>query len=192
MKNALHDKNKRLMWAVLGVVLAMGSLSYASVPLYRLFCQVTGYDGTTQRGTVAPHHVLKRSIRVSFDAQVDPRLPWRFAPEKKAITVKIGQQGFINFHAANKAGGANAGTALFNVTPEKAGKYFVKTQCFCFARQSLDAGKTADFPVVFYVDPKIADDPALDDVTDITLSYTFYRAESPELESAMENTGTGK
>lgn len=187
MKSTLHDKNKRTLWAVLGIVFVMIALSFASVPLYRLFCQVTGYDGTTMRASAAPDKILQRTIRVSFDARVDARLPWRFAPEQKSVTVNVGQQGFINYRAANKAGAKNAGTALFNVTPDKAGKYFVKTQCFCFARQDLGPGKSADFPVVFYIDPKIADDPALDDVTDITLSYTFFRAESPELDAALQS-----
>jgi cytochrome c oxidase assembly protein subunit 11 len=185
----LRDKNRRLAFAVTGIVLAMVALSFASVPLYRLFCQITGYDGTVSQSDTLPDHILERKMTISFDARVDSSLPWRFGPDEKHVTVKIGQKGFISYSAVNQSARRSTGVSVFNVTPDKAGKYFHKIQCFCFAEQSLDGGKTAHFPVVFYVDPAIAEDRLMDDVTDITLSYTFYAAESDALNDAMSNYG---
>lgn len=178
-----------MLWAIVAVVLAMGSLSFASVPLYRIFCQMTGYDGTTQEGGTLPDKIVDRDIRILFDARVDSGLPWDFGPEQKHLTVKVGQQGFISYQAKNLAGGKTTGTAVYNVTPDKVGKYFHKTQCFCFAEQSIAPGKIAHFPVVFFVDPSIMDDPTLDDVTDITLSYTFFATESDALDKALSDYG---
>lgn len=180
------DRNHKTVLAVLAVVLGMIALTYASVPLYRLFCQVTGYDGTTQVSQQAPSKIFKRMITVSLDARTDTTLPWDFKPEQRAVKLKIGQQAIASFSAINQSARPTVGTALYNVTPEKAGPYFYKTQCFCFAEQVLAPGKTAHFPVVFYIDPKIMDDPDMDDVSDITLSYTFFPANSERFDRAMQ------
>ncbi len=179
------DKNTRTLLSVFAVVFAMVGLAFASVPLYDLFCRVTGFGGTTQVGGV-PDKILEREIRVTFNADTSPRLPWRFKPEQRDITVKIGQEALIAYHASNKADTPTAGTAIYNVTPPKAGKYFHKTQCFCFDEQVLVPGQEMNMPVIFYIDPSLADDPNMDEVRQITLSYSFFPAESKELEDALE------
>lgn len=186
-----HEKNKKLARNMGLVVLFMVMLSFASVPLYRVFCQVTGFDGTTQMrlGGKPPEKIDKREITILFDSRVDASLPWDFRPETRKMTVHIGQQGLVSFQGSNLSAKNTIGTAVYNVTPEKAGKYFFKTQCFCFDRQELAPGKSAHFPVMFYVDPSILDDPQMDDVTDITLSYTFYHADSDALDKAISNFG---
>jgi cytochrome c oxidase assembly protein subunit 11 len=187
--NNLGKKNKRTALVILAVVAAMVGLSFAFVPLYRLFCEMTGFAGTPAIGKDAPEKTLARKITISFDGRVDPGLPWDFRPEKRRITVHVGQQGLISYRGKNLSARATTGTAVYNVTPDKAGKYFTKTQCFCFAEQSLGPGKTAHFPVVFYVDPTIAKDREMDDVTDITLSYTFFPANSKALDDALSAYG---
>jgi len=156
------------------VVLAMVGMSYASVPLYRIFCQVTGYDGTTQRASAAPRTVLGREMTIEFDANTGPGLPWTFAPAQRRLTVRLGEEAMAHYRAVNNAGHRVTGTAVFNVTPVLAGRYFTKIQCFCFTEQTLDPGQTVDMPVVFFVDPKIAEDKDLASLATITLSYTFY------------------
>ena len=183
------DKNRKTAAAILCVVGAMIALSFAFVPLYRLFCQMTGYDGTTQVSAKAPGKIYEREIDVMFDARTDSGLPWEFVPEKRRVRVKVGQQGFISFRATNLSARKTVGTAIYNVTPDKAGAYFSKTQCFCFNEQVLEGGRTAHFPVVFYIDPKILQDRQMDDVSDITLSYTFFPANSKNFEKAMEKYG---
>ncbi len=162
--------------AVIGLCLMTG-LAWASVPLYRVFCQVTGLNGTTQRGLKAPGGV-DRQIRIDFDANVSPKLPWRFRPENPSDTVAVGARDMAFFTATNTSGRPVTGTATFNVTPSQAGKYFTKIQCFCFTQQTLGPGETARMPVIFYVDPKILSDPDAADVETITLSYTFYPVDS--------------
>ena len=168
----------------------MIALTAVSVPLYRLFCQKTGYNGTVQKGGTAPDHVSQREITILFDARVDPGLPWEFKPETRKMTVHIGQKSLVSFTGSNLSASETTGTAIYNVTPDKIGEYFHKTQCFCFDKQTLGPGKTAHFPVVFYIDPSILKDPLMDDVTDITLSYTFYPADSKILDKAIEKFGT--
>ena len=157
--------------AVLGVCF-MSGVAWASVPLYRLFCQVTGLNGTTQVGSAAPGAVGKQ-IRVDFDANVH-KLAWRFKPEVKSEVVAIGARDMAFFRATNTSARPITGTATFNVTPAQAGKYFTKIQCFCFNEQTLQPGETQRMPVTFFVDPAILDDPDARDVETITLSYTFY------------------
>ncbi|MDB5695935.1 MAG: cytochrome c oxidase assembly protein [Sphingomonas bacterium] len=157
--------------AVLGICFMTG-LAWASVPLYRLFCQVTGLNGTTQRGLAAPG-ATDRQIRVDFDANVH-KLSWRFKPEVPSETVAIGARDMAFFRATNTSAKAITGTATFNVTPAQAGKYFTKIQCFCFTEQTLQPGETQRMPVIFYVDPAILNDPDARDLETITLSYTFY------------------
>jgi len=183
----LRDKNRKVMTATLSVVAAMVILSFASVPLYRLTCKVTGWGGTTQTSSAAEKHaVLDREITVRFNADTAPDLPWHFKPEQGPVKVKIGADKLVSFSAENVAGGTVAGTAVYNVTPLEAGRYFFKTQCFCFSQQVLKSHEKVHMPVVFYIDPKIAKDPDLGDLKTITLSYTFYRAESTALEQATE------
>lgn len=184
--DALVRKNARTGLIVMGVVAFMVGLAFASVPLYDLFCRVTGFGGTPQVSGVAPGVILDREITVSFNTDTGAAMPWDFKPELPRVKVKIGQRALISFSAHNRTNAETAGTALYNVTPPKVGKYFYKTQCFCFDRQVLAPGQKTHFPVVFYIDPAIADDPTMNDVTDITLSYTFYEADSPALERAME------
>lgn len=180
------DKNTKTISAVFLTVAVMVGLAFASVPLYRMFCQVTGFGGTTMRSDKLPDTQLDRVVTIKFDANTARSLNWSFKPEKFSEDVKLGQQGLIAFIARNKDKQPTAGSALFNVTPEKAGQYFHKIQCFCFGEQLLQSGEEMHMPVVFYVDPSLNDDPEMDDVKTITLSYTFYPAESEELDKALE------
>ncbi len=177
--------NKRLGLALIGVVAGMLGAAYASVPLYQLFCQVTGYGGTTQVAEALPEKVGERIITVRFNADVDPNLPWAFQPVQREMTVKVGESGLAHFSARNLSGRSTVGTATFNVTPLKAGQYFNKVQCFCFTEQRLAAGASADMPVSFFVDPAIDEDPNLQEVKTITLSYTFFVDEDAEPEQQL-------
>jgi cytochrome c oxidase assembly protein subunit 11 len=158
------------------VVAGMVGASFAAVPLYSLFCRVTGFGGTTQRAEGPAGKVLERKIAVRFDANTNG-LDWNFRPMTRQITLRVGETGEAIFRAENTGGVPLTGTATFNVTPEQAGIYFTKIACFCFTEQTLQAGETLDMPVVFYVDPAIAEDDELDYVRTITLSYTFFPAE---------------
>jgi cytochrome c oxidase assembly protein subunit 11 len=160
---------------LVGIVAGMTGLAFASVPLYRLFCQVTGYGGVPQRAERAPSEVLDRTIRVRFDANVDRALPWHFAPVQRAVDVKIGETELVFFKASNDADKPVTGTAVFNVVPELASRYFTKIECFCFKEQTLQPGASIEMPVTFYVDPKIVEDEDTKKIGEITLSYTFYR-----------------
>lgn len=187
----LSRKNARTGRMVLGIVVAMIGLAYASVPLYDLFCRVTGWGGTTQvsDSLPAPDEVIDRIVTVRFDANTARDLPWMFENETHDTNVKLGQRGFANFIAQNRSTKPMTGMALFNVTPLKAGKYFHKIQCFCFDEQTLQAGQRVDMPVMFYVDPKMHDDRNMDDVKTITLSYSFFKAESEDLGAALDAFG---
>ncbi len=155
----------------------MSGLAWASVPLYRMFCEVTGLNGTTGRADRAPGAVDAR-ITVAFDSNVAKGLPWKFRPEVRSETIEIGGRDMAFFTATNTAATATAGTATFNVQPAAAGKYFKKIQCFCFTQQTLKPGETQRMPVIFYVDPAILNDPDARDIETITLSYTFYPADA--------------
>lgn len=179
-------KNARMGLTVLAVVIGMLGLSYASVPLYNLFCRVTGFGGTTQIAQTLPGEILDRTVTVKFNAQTNKNLTWNFKPEQREITVQLGQRGLTAFSATNMLSKASTGTALYNVTPLKAGKYFHKIQCFCFDEQTLGPKEHMDMPVMFYVDPAMNDDPSMNDVKTITLSYTFFKVETKELDSALE------
>ena len=171
-------RNKRVLLSCVAVVGGMIGLSYASVPLYALFCQVTGYGGTTQVGTDAPRDVSEKTIKIRFNADVNSRLPWQFKPEQREMTVKLGEDNLAHYMAENMSVKPIIGQAVYNVTPLKAGQYFSKIACFCFDEQLLEPGQRVDMPVSFYVDPAIAEDPNTKDVKTITLSYTFYKAEA--------------
>jgi cytochrome c oxidase assembly protein subunit 11 len=159
------------------VIVGMLGLTAAAVPLYRLFCQVTGYGGTTQRAEAAPGGELERTITVRFNADIDPDLPWAFAPEQRQMEVRIGEQNLAFYAARNRSDRPIVGQATYNVTPFKAAPYFSKIACFCFDEQILQPGQQVDMPVSFYVDPGIVSDPNTRDVHTITLSYTFFLLE---------------
>ncbi len=182
----LTRKNRRTGLFVLLAVIGMIGVSFASVPLYRLFCQVTGFNGTTQVAQNLPTEILERKVTVHFNADTNRALPWDFKPEQREIAVNIGQRALIAYAAHNKTAKPTAGTAIYNVTPLKVGKYFHKIQCFCFDEQILGPGQKVSMPVMFYVDPAMAEDPGMDDVSVITLSYTFFPADSSALEQALE------
>lgn len=184
----LTKKNIRTGLIFLGIVFGMILLTFASVPLYRLFCQVTGYDGTPKIDPNAvAERILDRDITIRFNADVAAGMPWSFKADKPAITLKIGERGFTSFYAKNLTSTPIEGTAIFNVLPEVAGKYFHKVQCFCFGRQTLEGHQDAHMPIAFFVDPKIVDDPDLRNIKTITLSYMFFRADSPELDKALDS-----
>ena len=176
MARAPDRRNAATVAALLGIVVVMGGLAYASVPLYRWFCQVTGYGGTTQVADAAPVGLHDRSVTIRFNADVNSKLPWRFHPVERSVKVRLGEEKLAFYRASNLADRPVTGTATFNVTPAKAGPYFAKLDCFCFTEQTLAAGHSVDMPVSFYVDPEMAKDRNLDDVTTITLSYTFFAA----------------
>lgn len=181
---SLAQKNGRTaaMFALLAV--AMVALAFASVPLYRLFCQVTGFGGTTQMrvGGDAPGAVGK-IINVRFDANTNSALPWSFEPEKHVERTALGARKMAFYTAKNLSDKPVTGTATFNVTPVQAGQYFAKIQCFCFTEQTLKPGEEIRMPVVYYVDPKLLDDPSTGDISEITLSYTFYPVDEAKTES---------
>ncbi len=173
----MSQRNHQLTGATMALLaLAMLGLGFAAVPLYRMFCQVTGFGGTTMRSAtgVAPGSVVGKLINVRFDANVSPNLPWSFAPEKKVERVAIGAREMAFFTATNLSDHPITGTATFNVTPELAGAYFTKIQCFCFTSQTLKPGETVRMPVIYYVDPAILRDKEAGKFNEITLSYTFF------------------
>ena len=178
--------------SLVAVVAGMAGLSFAAVPLYRLFCQVTGYGGTTQEAKTAPGKVGERVITVQFNADVSPALPWRFRPVQRRVSTAVGERALVYYRAENLSHKPLTGTATFNVTPHKAGVYFSKIECFCFTEQHLGAGESADMPVSFFIDPKIVGDPNLDDVNTITLSYTFFPAKGASAEQAPRRSARGR
>ncbi len=167
------------------VILGMVGLTAASVPLYQLFCQVTGYGGTTRVAEEAVPGALEQTIRVRFDASIGDALPWRFQPLEREIEVRIGEETLAFYRAVNAADHAVVGSSTFNVTPHKAGPYFSKIECFCFTEQVLQPGQTVDMPVSFFVDPAILEDANTRDLKTITLSYTFFMLEE-ETEKLVE------
>ncbi|HRI77416.1 MAG: cytochrome c oxidase assembly protein [Alphaproteobacteria bacterium] len=183
----LQRKNAKVMLVTLGVVFGMIGLSFASVPLYRMICQVTGWGGTTQMVEAnTSDKIYDREITIRFNADVAQGMPWEFKPELRSVPVKVGQDGLISFVAKNLSDIPVTGTAVYNVTPLKVAKYFYKTQCFCFGEQTLQPGQMQHMPVTFFVDPAIMQDRDMDDVKTITLSYSFFRHGTRELESAIE------
>lgn len=163
----------------LGVAVGMVGMAYASVPLYRIFCQVTGYGGTTQRAQTAGVRILDRTIKVRFDANT-AGVDWDFRPKQREVEIRIGETKQIAYMAHNRSKQTVTGTATFNVTPQAAGAYFNKIDCFCFTEQTLRPDETADMPVVFFVDPDIVDSEELKDISTITLSYTFFPVDDPK------------
>jgi cytochrome c oxidase assembly protein subunit 11 len=178
MDRRLQRRNRIIVGSLVGVVVGMVGMAYAAVPLYSLFCQVTGYGGTTQRAEADGAEVGSRTVTVRFNADTNHDMPWDFAPEQVSMRMHVGEERLAFFSAHNLSSKPVVGTATFNVTPFKAGPYFVKVECFCFTEQRLEPGQQVDMPVSFFVDPAISEDPNLDDVDTITLSYTFFRAET--------------
>jgi cytochrome c oxidase assembly protein subunit 11 len=167
----------RLVAGIFAAVAAgMVGMSFAAIPLYRAFCQATGYGGTPKIGEAAAPGGNGGTIRVRFNADIYPGLPWTFEPDQIEVVVPLGEDHLASYTAHNKAKSPVTGVALYNVTPEKAAKYFHKTACFCFNQQTLEGGQTMDFPLSFWVDPAIGTDPNTRDVQTVTLSYTFFHA----------------
>ena len=173
---SIARKNRAVAWRSALFGLAMLGLAFASVPLYRIFCQVTGFGGTTLKADKAPGAVAGE-IGVRFDANILPALPWRFEPEQTTVRIQPGARTTIYYRATNLTARVTTGSATFNVSPALAGQYFSKIECFCFSEQTLKGGEKVKMPVVFYVDPKLRTDPATRNIDEITLSYTFYPVE---------------
>lgn len=185
------NRNQRTA-AILGaIVVGMGGMAYASVPLYRLFCQVTGYGGSqVKQAESFPETTLDRTVTVQFMGAVEGGLGWRFKPAEPSQQLRIGEPGLINFTAYNPSTHATTGTAIYNVAPEAATRYFHKVQCFCFQEQALKPGERAEMPVSYFIDPSINDDPDLKGLRYITLSYVFYPSQSEALDDAISGDST--
>ena len=176
----------RTVVPLLLVVGGMTGLSFAAVPLYDMFCRVTGYGGTTQVADAGASKVLDRKITIRFDANISPKLDWRFKPAQTSMEVKIGESALAVYEAHNPTDKPLSGTATYNVTPEIAGYYFSKVQCFCFTEQTLAPGRRMDMPVSFFVNPAIMDDPEAREIEEITLSYTFFPMDGATQTGAAE------
>ena len=182
-----QSQNRKVALMAGAFALAMLGLGFASVPLYRMFCQATGFGGTTQRATAAQAasvKVMAQTIEVRFDANVDRGLAWEFSPEVVSQTVHIGSRTLAIFKAKNLSNHSITGRASFNVSPDEVGKYFTKIQCFCFVEQTLAAGQEVRMPVVYYVDPDILKDDEAKRVTQITLSYSFHEVRAPNTKTS--------
>ncbi len=176
---SLASRNRIVGYRAALFGLAMLGLAFASVPLYRIFCQVTGFGGATMRADAAPGAVAGQ-VGVRFDANINGALPWTFTPAK-TVRINPGARTIVHYGAANLSARATTGRAVFNVSPTQAGAYFSKIECFCFTEQTLKAGEKVRMPVIFFVDPRIRTDEATRHIDEITLSYTFYPVESPAL-----------
>lgn len=172
----LARRNRRVGLIAAGVAAAMVGAAFAAVPLYDLFCRVTGYAGTTQVATKAPEHAGERVVTIRFNGDVARGMPWQFRPEQIEMKVKVGEEHLAFYRAKNTTDRPITGTATFNVQPDQAGIYFQKIACFCFTEQTLEPGQSVDMPVSFFVDPAFAEDPKMARVNTITLSYTFFEA----------------
>ena len=173
--------NRKTLYVLIGIGLAMLALGFASKPLYDTFCRITGYGGTTRYAEENLSEILDRKVTVSFDSNVKD-LPWDFKPEQRKMTVQLGQSGLAYYKVKNLSNRPIVGTATFNVTPIKAAPFFIKTECFCFTEQLIKPGEEISMPVLFFVDPQLDDEKRLADVKDITLSYTFFEVENPTIE----------
>ncbi|WP_151720767.1 cytochrome c oxidase assembly protein [Gemmobacter serpentinus] len=181
---SLSPQQKTAGWLV-GVAVTMGALSFAAVPFYDWFCRVTGFGGTTAVSATGSDTVLERSVLIRFDASREAGMPWSFKPQQTEMRVKIGETGLAFYEAHNPTDRTVAGTASYNVTPDAAGGYFTKIECFCFTEQVLAPGETAIMPVTFFVDPEIVKDREGKYVREITLSYTFHETPLPENQAAL-------
>lgn len=191
-----QPSNLRVVYLCLFMVAGMTGMAYAAVPLYDLFCRVTGYGGTTQRAENSYGiQIVDRDIKVRFDANVAPGLSWKFAPETRSVELKLGEQRMVNYYIENDSDRVLTGTATFNVTPQSAGALFNKIECFCFTDTRVEPGERLEMPVVFFVDPALLDEKETRDVQTITLSYTFFPTpqgeEAAELETESETSAAG-
>ena len=187
--------NGTIVAVCLTFVVGMLGMAYAAVPLYEMFCKVTGYGGTTQRVEQASAVILDRKIKVRFDANTGPGLPWTFEPVQREIELRIGETGMVNYRARNNSTVETTGQATFNVTPEATGAYFNKVQCFCFTETTLEPGEEMEMPVLFFVDPAIVEPVETKNVHTITLSYTFFPHERTKPVASVTDaagTDTGK
>ena len=187
-RRASPRHNLAVALSMAGIALSMVGMSYAAVPLYQIFCQVTGYGGTTQRAEETPDTVLDRMITVRFDANVGHGMGWKFKPVQTKLDLKIGETALAFYEARNLTKATLTGTATFNVSPQAAGSYFNKVECFCFSEQTLEAGARADMPVTFFIDPEIVNDPEAKNIQEITLSYTFFPVKERQEVVAVRNT----
>ena len=187
---AANRRNRVLAGVVAAAMAGMTGMSFAAIPLYRMFCAVTGFGGTPDTsGKVAPG-ASGQTVRVRFNADIDAGLPWTFAPDQTEVSLNLGDEQVAFYHAVNKSSRPVTGMALYNVTPEKVGKYFHKTACFCFNQQTLAPNQSMEFPVSFWVDPAIRTDPNTSDIKVVTLSYTFYRSlDDAEKSGALAKAG---
>ena len=188
-KDPLQHRHRAIAAWCAVLVVAMVGAAYAAVPLYRLFCQVTGFDGTPRIATKAPDTVLDQTVTVRFDGNVAPGLPWRFGPRQNTMTVKIGENAIAYYYATNTSDRPVKGTATYNILPEVAAAYFNKIQCFCFTEQVLQPGQTAEFPVSFFIDPQIVGDKDARSVAHVTVSYTFHPMAAPKPGVAEQRSG---
>ena len=178
--------HRKTVLTLTAVGLSMLALGFASKPIYDTFCRITGYGGTPGIAEDNLSEVLDRKVKVSFDANVN-ELPWDFAPEQRSMDVQIGQTGLAYYKVKNNSDKAMVGTATFNVTPIKAAPFFIKTECFCFTEQRIEPGQEISMPVLYFVDPQLDEDKRLDDVREITLSYTFFEVENPSNPQAISS-----
>jgi cytochrome c oxidase assembly protein subunit 11 len=174
----LENKNRRVGMAAAGLAAGMIGLAYASVPLYDLFCKVTGFGGTPQIASAAPASASAATVSIRFDANISSELDWQFQPTQLTQTVKVGEQTLAHYEAINTSSETLTGSAVFNVTPAEAGAYFNKIECFCFVQQTLKPGQRVDMPVSYFIDPEFLKDADTRGIREITLSYTFYPAKS--------------
>ncbi|MGV8832386.1 MAG: cytochrome c oxidase assembly protein [Devosia sp.] len=173
----MADRNTRTAIAGLVIAMSMVGVAYAAVPLYQAFCQATGFGGTTQRSDGNPKGLIAREMKVRFDSNVSNDLSWKVQPSKP-VTDQIGAVDTVNYVATNYSDKVVTGQAIFNVSPERAGAYFNKIECFCFTEQTLQPGETVEMPIVFFIDPELDDNQELDTIKEITLSYTFYASDN--------------
>jgi cytochrome c oxidase assembly protein subunit 11 len=167
-------KNSRTVLVCLGVVMGMTGLSFAAVPLYDMFCRVTGFGGTPMVGTAGASTILDRTMSVRFDANVAPNLGWKFEAESPEVTLRVGETKTVFYKITNRTDRPSTGIASYNIAPDKGAAFFVKIQCFCFTEHTLQPGESLEAPVVFYIDPEIADKRELDGLKAVTLSYTYF------------------
>ena len=178
-------QNGKLALGLLGVVVTMVSLSFAAVPFYSWFCKVTGYGGTPQVREASTGEILDKTISIRFDANTDAGMPWEFKPQVNEMTLRIGETGLAFYEAYNPTDKPIAGQAAYNVSPDVAGAYFTKIECFCFTQQVLQPHERVLMPVTFYVDPELTRDGDTDQVRQITLSYTFYQIDLPQKQASL-------
>ncbi len=182
--DALTGRHRRVAVILSTVVFSMVAAAYAAVPLYRIFCQTTGYGGTPKIAATNDVKVLDRTIEVRLDANVAPNLPWDFKPKQNTVTVQLGETVLVHYQATNVGQTTLRGTASYNVSPDAAGAYFNKIACFCFTEQKLEPGETVDMPVTFFVDPAMIDDRDTEKLSVITLSYTFHPMDKPAADAS--------